>query len=351
MEFKDQKINIEISTNSIIKVLIFLILLGVLYLIRNVVAIVFFAIILVSILEPIVSWLISKKIPKILAVLMIYLLLVGILAGILVLIIPPISTEINQLSSSFPYYWQRATTEFSNLNDFLSQYGISQGIETSLKSWQFQLPESTGTIVNRVSDFISGIFSLFVVLVITFHILVEEGATRRILRSLLPSKYLPYAYQLVSKIQKKLGYWLRGQMILCFIIFLLVYAGLLWLGVKYALVFAIIAGLLEFIPYLGPFVSGTIAVSLTFFQSPVLAVLVLILYIFIQIVENNFLVPKVMQKAVGLNPVISILSLLIGGKLGGLIGVILAIPIATALSVVVQDFFDQRKADDLKLEE
>ncbi len=345
-----KKVNIEISTNSIIKVLIVLFLLWLLYLIKDVLAILFFAIILVSILEPVVAWLNFKKIPKGLAVFLIYLVLLSIFALVVVLIIPPITDQVNQLSVSFPEYWHKMKTEYYNLNQFLSHYGIDQSIESSLESLKANLPEPSG-IFTKVGGFFAGIFSLFIILVITFYILVEEKAIKWILRSVTPSQYLPYAYQLINKIQKKLGLWLRGQLILGLIIFFLVYIGLLILGVKYALILAIIAGLLEFIPYLGPIIAGFIAVVLTLFQSPIKALLVLILYIVIQILENNILVPKVMQKTIGLNPVVSIVALLVGGKIGGLVGVILAIPVVTALSVFVQDFLDKKKAAETKLEE
>jgi len=345
----DKKINIDISTNSIIKVLIVIFLLWILYLIRDVVAILFFAIILVSILEPIDAWLRLKKIPRGLSVLLIYLFLLVIFSMVVILLIPPITDQINQLSTNFPQYWQKAISEFSNLNQFLSQYGISQSIESSFKS--LKITETTGDIFSRVGGFVSGIFSLFVILVITFYLLVEEKALRRILRSLVPGQSLPYAYQLVNRIQQKLGLWLRAQLILAFIIFLLVYFGLLLLGVKYALILAIIAGILEFIPYLGPVLAAIISIGLTLFQSPIKALLVLILFVVVQILENNILVPKVMQKTVGLNPVVSIVALLIGAKLGGMIGIILAIPVVTALSVFVQDFVDKKRSDEMKLEE
>ncbi len=347
----NKKINIEISTNSILKVLFVLFVLWLLYLIKDVVAILFFVIILVSILEPVVEWLRLKKIPKSLAVVIIYLVLLAIVALVVLLIIPPITEQITQLSESFPQYWQNIRTEFSQLNDFLNQYGISQAIESSLESIKASLPATTSGLFSKVSDFFSSVFSVFLILVITFYVLVENKAIKRILHSVVPSRYLPYSYQLINKIQNKLGLWLRGQLILGFVIFLFVYIGLLLLGVKYALILAIIAGLLEFIPYLGPIFSAFVAILLTLFQSPIKALLVLFLYIVIQALENNILVPKIMQKTVGLNPVVSIVALLIGGKLGGIIGVILAIPVVTALSVFVEDVIDKRKEEELVLEE
>ena len=140
--------------------------------------------------------------------------------------------------------------------------------------------------------------------------------------------------------QEKIGLWLRGQLVLCLIIFLMSWLGLSLLGVKYSLVLAVFAGVTEFIPYLGPFLGAIPAVFVGFTQAPYLCLLVIILYIVIQQTENLFLVPMVMKKAVGLNPVIVIISMLIGGTMAGILGILVALPVATAISVVFSDFVD-----------
>jgi predicted PurR-regulated permease PerM len=350
MQIESKKLNIEISTNTIFKVLVVIVALWLLYLIKDVIAILFFAIILVSILEPWVIWLNQRRIPKIVAVLLIYLLLLALVALVFMLIIPPIMDQFEQLIANFPLYWDKFTSDISSLTTLLSQYGIAQSAGSYLKSLNLSLAQ-TGEIFSRVGSFFTGIFSLFIVMVITFYILVQESATKRILKSVLPNQYLPYAYQLLNKVQKKLGLWLRGQLILCLCVAVLDYIALLSLGVRYALILAIIGGALEFIPYLGTAFATFLAVVITAFISPVKALFVLILYLLIQLIQNNILIPKIMQKAVGLNPVISISALLIGGQLGGVFGAVLAIPVATALSVIAEDIFEKRAAEEIKLEE
>ncbi|MDD5341632.1 MAG: AI-2E family transporter [Patescibacteria group bacterium] len=350
MEAENKKLTMEISTGTIFKVLFVLFIAWILYLIRDVVAILFFAIVLVSIFEPWVSWLSDRKVPKGVAVFLIYLIFLSLIAIVFLLVIPPITDQFQQLSANFPLYWEKISNDLSYLSAFLNQFGITDSVGNYLKSSQFDLSGTTGGIFSKVSGFLTGIFSLFIVMVITFYILVQEGATKRILRSILPIQYLPYAYQMVNRVQKKLGLWLRGELILCLFIALLAYVGLLFLNVKYALILALIAGVLEFIPYLGPSFAGIVAIFITFFQSPVKAFLVLILYIVIQLLEHNVLVPNVMQRAVGLNPVVSIVALLIGGQLGGIFGAVLAIPVAVALSVIVEDLFSRRLAEERKLE-
>ncbi len=351
MEQGAKKINIDISSATIIKILVVAFLIWILYLIRDVVAILLFSLILVSILEPGVNWLRLKKVPKTLSVVLIYLILFSIFALILALIIPPIGDQVDQLTNNFPVYWQKFSIESKNIGQFLNQYGAGREIESAIRNLKFNLPQTTTGLFSSVGRFLASLFTIFIVLVITFYVLAEENATKRIFHSILPSKYLPYIYQVFSRIQTKLGLWLRGQLTLSLIVFLLVYIGLSLLGVKYALILGIVAGLLEFIPYIGPTFSGALAVILTFFQSPIKALLVLILYIFIQLLENNLLVPNIMRRAVGLNPVVSITALLVGGNLGGVIGAILAIPIATALNVFAQDFLEKKRGEELMLEE
>jgi predicted PurR-regulated permease PerM len=169
---------------------------------------------------------------------------------------------------------------------------------------------------------------------------------KKLVWSVVPIRHQPYIMQLINRMQKKIGMWLRGQLILSLIIFALTYIGLLILGVKYALVLALIAGLTEFIPYLGPLLAAIPAVFLAFTQSPMLAVFVAVLYYVIQLTENNILVPKIMQKAVGLNPIVSIAVLLIGFQLAGVVGAILSIPVATAASVFFKDVLDGKENDD-----
>jgi predicted PurR-regulated permease PerM len=147
-----------------------------------------------------------------------------------------------------------------------------------------------------------------------------------------------------------LGDWLRGQLILGLIIGTLTLIGLLAFKVEFAVVLALIAGLTELIPIIGPFIGAIPAVIVAFSQDPVLALIVMGLYIVIQQLENNLIVPRVMSKATGLNPVIVIVSILVGGKVAGITGVILAVPTMIIITTFLEDFLEEKKADDMRLE-
>ena len=134
-----------------------------------------------------------------------------------------------------------------------------------------------------------------------------------------------------------MGYWLQGQFILMLIVFLIDYIGLLIIGVPYALILALIAGLLEIVPYIGPIISAVLAFAITFLHDPVTGFVVLALFALVQQLEGYVIAPLVMKKAVGLNPVVVILALMIGAKLAGVTGIIIAVPVATAIGEVVND--------------
>jgi len=308
-------------------------------LIKEVLAILFVALIFASAVDPWVDALERLKIPRWLTILLIYGLLFIIVFLVVYLLIPPMSAQFGQLLENFPDYFQKIGVAFSDLKSFSAQHGLFGEVDSGINAVKQNISGAIGSVFQTVAGIFGGIVSFFVVLVVTFYMTVEESAMKRTVTFLLPERYQPFTLQLINKVQRKIGAWLKGQLILCLIIGVMAYVGLLILGVNYALVLALLAAVGEFIPYLGPVLSAVPAIFLAFTQSPLKALLVLALYVLIQQIENNILVPKVMQRAVGLNPIISIIALLVGAKIAGLIGVILAIPVATAVSVIAREFW------------
>ncbi|MFZ5364940.1 MAG: AI-2E family transporter [Patescibacteria group bacterium] len=333
----------SISFISIVKFFIVLISLYFLYLIKDVLALVFVSLIFASAIDSWVDWLQNKKVPRGVSVLIIYLLAVGIVGSAVALVVPPIISQLMDLTNNFPTYYERVREVFSFFQEYSAKFGFQQ-ISPSNSSISSNLGGAASSIISTLANVFGGVVSFLVVLVITFYMTVEENSIKRTIRSLVPSKYQELIVMLINKIQNKIGKWLKGQLVLCLIIGVLTYIGLLILGVKYALVLALIAALGEFIPYIGPVISAIPAIFLAFSQSPIKALFVLILFVVIQQVENHLLVPKIMQKAVGLNPVVSVIALLIGAKVGGVLGAVLAIPVATALSIIIREVFEEKES-------
>lgn len=316
---------ITVSTKTIGKIILAGLLLWLLYTIRDILLLFFVAVILASLIDPWATWCQSKHIPRAIAVLLVYVLLVGLAVGAVVLVAPTIVNESEALVKSIRGF----STDF----DILTKIQ-----ETFLPSGEV-IGKTLSDVIATVTSVFGGIFSLILVFVFAFYLVVEDEAITRFVRMLAPDEYQPFLAQLVNKMKKKLGAWLRGQLVLSMFVGLLVYLVLLALGVDYALVIALVAALAELVPYVGPVLSAVPAVFLAFAQTggATLPIAVAVAFWIIQVVENNLLVPRVMQKAVGLNPIVSILAILIGAKLAGVVGILIAIPLVTVLSVFIEE--------------
>ncbi len=331
--------NKNFSTLTILKIVAILGSLYLLFLISDIISLLFASFILASAITPGVNYLHKFKIPRALGILAIYLLIIGFAVGITYLIIPAIINESKELGNNLPRYINEISGVFGNLKNYTQAHAWPINFQQTLENLTANMQGATAGIINTVTGFFGGLFSCFLVLVITFYIIVEEDSLKKNIWIFADPKKQTQVLKIINDIQQKIGLWFRGQLLLCFIIFLLTYMSLLIFNVKYALILAIIAGFLEAIPYFGPTLSSVPAIFIAFAQSPLLALFILFVYVVIQIVENNILVPKIMQKAVGLDPIISIVSLMIGFKLGGILGALLAIPVATSLNVVIKDLF------------
>jgi predicted PurR-regulated permease PerM len=332
----DQKpVTFNISTLTIVKIILTLLILYFAYLMWDVLMLIIIAIILSVLIDPLADRFEKRKIPRTLAVLLVYIILLSLIGLIVVLIIPPLTTQFQQLTDNLPNYWERLKS--LGAEDLLAKYDLA-ALQNSFKAIETNLTQG---IFTGLGGIFGGVVSFFLVLVLTFYMVVEEKELKSLARSLIPSRYQPYLFQVAGRMKGKMSAWLKGQLILCLIIGLAVFVGLSILGVKYALVLGLIAGFLEIIPYIGPWVAAAFAIFIALGQSPMLALFVLLLFVVVQWSENNLLAPKIMQKAVGLNPIISILAVITGAKLAGFLGVLFAIPIASALSILLQDFFNK----------
>ncbi|MDO8617948.1 MAG: AI-2E family transporter [Candidatus Uhrbacteria bacterium] len=324
---------ISISTGTIVKTIGIFVALGGLWLIRDIVLYVFIAILLAGVIYPFARWAAAHHFPKGLAVLIFYLLFFGLIGLILTLLIPIIVTESKNLVSTFGGSASWINDASNVLKEFSDRHGFSQNLRSSLDNLSATAPKTLGSLFGIVTSVFGGIAGFIIVLVLSFYLIVEDEAVRKLFLNIVPLRYHEFAVQAGWSIIDKLGSWLRGQLVLGLIIGTLYFIGFSLIGVPYALLLAILGGLLEFIPYVGPFIAAVPAIYLALSDSPLKAVVVLILIVIIQQLENNVIVPKVMQKVVGLNPIVSIVAFMIGAKLFGVVGAIFAIPVATAISV------------------
>ncbi len=330
---------INISTRTFVKAILFVLVLWLLWFLRDIVAMLLVSIMLASLIDPLADWLEKNRIPRGLAVLGVYTVIGAVASLVLVLLIPVLITQSTQLVSKLGVFSEDFTTSFVQIQSFSESHGLSKNVQDAFANAQQAISSSFSSIFSTVTGFVGSVAAMLIVFVLTYYMVAEEDGLRKCLKNLAPVEYQPYISQLLARMQKKIGAWLRGQLILGLVVGVAIYIGLKILGVEYALLLALIAGLFEIIPYAGPVLSLIPTAIIGFAQSPVLGIGVVILYLIVQQVENHVLVPKIMQKVTGLNPVFSILALLIGVKVAGFIGAVLAIPIATMIAVATEDTF------------
>ncbi|MFC1721403.1 AI-2E family transporter [Patescibacteria group bacterium] len=331
-----KKLEHAISTRTIFKVAIIAVGFILVYVLRNVLIALFIAIVIASALDPIVDRLQKRKFPRWLSVLVILVIVLSLVGLVIFLMIPPVKNQIDQLTNNIPL----VLDQFQNINELAIKYNIIDSSQSLLQTIGDRLGGVAEGAFSRISGALGGIITVITIIVLSAYLVAQEKGVKKFVKAISPLKYRPYIMYLTDRVQSKMGQWLRGQLLLMIIVFGLTYFGLWLMGVDYALLLAILAGLLEIIPIIGIPIAIIPALIISFTQSPILALFVLILYVVIQQVENHILVPKIMHKAVGLNPVFVILALLIGYELGGILGVILSVPAATAVAVFVRDFYN-----------
>ena len=337
---------VNISTSIVLRVILIIILLLFLYLIRDVIIIFLFALIIASAITPAVNLLEKIKIPRVIGALIVYIIVIGILAFLISLIIPTIAHDVKNLASNLPQYIEKLSDKFESLKAASSKYqDIISRAQGSLSEIGEFLKKRSSNLFSTAVGIFGGIFSFLLILVISFYLSVLKKGVQRVMTHLIPIQYRDYILDLWERAQKKLGKWLQGQLFLGVIVGFMVYIGLYFLNVKYALLLAVLAGLLEIFPYIGPVLAGIPAVVIGFLQTPILGLWVFILYFAVQQIENYIIVPLVVGKVVGLNPIAVILALLIGGKLGGIFGMILAVPLTAVFAEFLRDMIKKRKEE------
>jgi predicted PurR-regulated permease PerM len=191
------------------------------------------------------------------------------------------------------------------------------------------------SVVKVTLSIFSNIFAIVTVLAFAFYFLIERQHANDILKSVVGEGAADEVLRVLRAIELRLGFWVRGELMLMTFVGVLSFIGLTLLHVDFALPLAILAGLLELIPMIGPTVSAVPAILVALSSSPFLALSVIALYVVVQQVENNILVPIIMKKSVGFAPIITILALMIGGRLAGIAGAVLSIPVALVLQELI----------------
>ncbi|MBI3385695.1 AI-2E family transporter [Candidatus Gottesmanbacteria bacterium] len=294
--------------------------------IRDILFLLFIAFLLMTAIHPLVVMLERIRIPRVLSILIVYVVVFGLFGVSLAGTIPLLVTQSTKLITDLPTFAARV----------LPYWNIDVGMLTK------QIAPISENIVGVTVGIFSNVITTLTTLVFTFYFLLERPRAEQVLTPLVGEQMTKKTIAILRAIEKRLGKWVRGELMLMFSIGIFSYIGLMVLHVDFALPLAIIAGVLEIVPTIGPIVSAIPAILVALAISPFLALTVAALYFIIQQTENNLLVPLVMKRTIGFSPLVTILSVMIGGRFAGAIGAVLAVPLLLVLQILVAELFIQK---------
>lgn len=319
---------LEISTKTIVFTILFLLSLFLLWQVRGLIILLFISFVLMEAINPAICRLEKIKIPRPLAILIVYIIILTAISFAVAGIVPLLIEQTTGLVQTLPETLKNIKILGSNPIDLSSQFKILENLPGGIAK----------TAISLVSNVISG----FVILFLTFYLLLEKKNFPKYSLEFFGEKGKQKFITIVERLESRLGSWVTAEFFLMTIIGVLSYIAYLSLGLKYAVPLAIFAGLLEAVPSIGPTVATALAALVGFTISPLIGTLSIVVGVVIQQLENNILVPKIMREKVGFNPLVTILLIAAGAKLGGVVGAILAIPLFLTLETITKVLIEKK---------
>jgi len=341
-----KKQQLDVSWEGALKIFLVGFVFYFVYLVRDSVIWFAFALIISVLLDPVIIFLKKLKIPRIIGAILVYLSIFGFLGFLIYLTAPIFVFEIKQLSLSLPQYFQE-------INPYLENIGVEfqtnlQGITQDLS---YRLKEISAGVFGALSFVFGGVFSTLFIISLAFFLSIQEKGIERIIVLFTPKKYEQFAINLFKKSQRKVSRWFGSRVLACLFVGIASFLFFLIFDVKYAFMLALLAGILNFIPYIGVLVASIlIFVFIAVSDLWVKAVFGVLGFAVIQQIENYVLTPILTSRIVGLPPAAVLLSLVIGGQLLGILGAIFAIPVAGILYEFLKEYLERRKLDQVETE-
>ncbi len=287
---------------------------------------------------PLVQRLEGKQVPRMLAILLVYAIFIVVVIFAFYALVPSLGRELEQIMAQLPEQTRRVEALLGDVLGRLRNMWVPEGMRDVMNISLERVEALIERFLTRVTEIlfvtISHLFNFFLAPFLAYYILRDFERIRRTIVLWLPSKRRKEVLELLSRANRVVSGYLRGQLIVSGVVGLLVAGGLSLLGVRYALLLGLIAALADIIPYFGPIISGVPAVGLALLQSPMTALWALLLLVAVQQFEGSVLSPKIVGERVGLHPLTVIFAILTGGELMGIVGMFLAVPVAAIIKVV-----------------
>ena len=338
----------EITTGSWVRGMFVIAIAYALFLISELILVLITAVVIASSIEPVVGWARKRSVPRLPMVFFVYLVLALGLVALFYFLILPLVGEVSGLIKTLAIYFNSVNSG-GLLSEMFRTQNIFGGFDTpivirELSSYLNSLTRflSQG-VFSSLSLIFGGILNFFLILVLSFYLVAQEDGISKFLKMITPLKHEQYVIGLWRRSQRKIGLWMQGQLISSALVMILVYIGLLLVGIPNALLLAVLAGVFELIPLFGATLAAIPAIFIAYVSGGMSTALIVTgLYVVIQQLEGNLIYPLVMKKVIGVSPMISIIALVIGGTLAGFLGVLIAVPVAAAVTEFIADL-DARK--------
>ncbi|MFH1170673.1 MAG: AI-2E family transporter [Candidatus Vogelbacteria bacterium] len=333
---------ISISAGTVAKAILLVLFVWLLFVIKDIILIVLVSVVIASAIEPAVRWLARYHIPRTPAVLIVYVLAFAFLVALIPFFFIPALKDLTEAVTTLPQkigalsFLSAPDSFFSSLSHLSYFSNFSSNLEGAFAGL------SRG-FLETVSLIFGGFFSFIMIVVISFYLAVQNDGIANFLRLVTPARSEAYIIGLWRRAQKKIGLWMQGQLLLGLLVGVVVYLGLKILQIEYALALAIMAAVFELIPVFGPILSAVPAILIGFGHNPTTGFLVFGFYVVMQQFENHLLYPLVVKKIVGVPSIVVILALIIGAKLVGFLGIILAVPASAVLIELLNDFEQHKR--------
>lgn len=338
--------SLDISWKTIAKVFVAIFLFYMAYLIKDVALWFFFALVISVLLQPAINFLRWVRIPKILAIILVYLAIFGFLGFLIYLVAPIFIFELKQFSQQIPDY-------FEKINPVLRQWGVdvAYSFNDLTQILIGRLEQGSKGVVNAIATFFGGIISAILILTLAFFLSLEEKGTEKFLIFLSPKKHEDQIINIFRRAQRKVSGWFGARILACLFVGLASFIIFYIFDVRYAFLLALIAGILNFVPYIGPWVTAILLFAIvSVSDSWLLALYIFIIFTIIQQVEGVILTPILMKKMINLPPALVLVALLIGSQVFGFLGVIFAVPVFGIIYEFMKEFLERKKTASVELE-
>lgn len=329
---------VALTTSTIVRAVLVVLGFWLLYQLLDLVIMLYGAVLVAAIAEPVARWGARYRVPRAVSVIFFYVLVVVLVAGLVGLLVEPVAYQVRQAATGLPAGLQRLSQDVPLIPD-INQQTVLRAVEEGLSRFGDNLAQVGSNVFAGTRSVVAGLVNFIFVFVIALYLVVEEDVLPKLVRLISPKAYEPVLLRALAEAERSVGRWLLGQVVLGVIVGMLIGVGLWLLGVPYALLLGVLAGLMELLPAIGPLLAAIPGVAVAFAQSWVLGLLAVGLYAVVGQVESHVLIPSIMRRAVGLRPLVTVVAVLLGARFLGVLGIILAVPTAAIVSIFFKHLF------------